>query len=120
KHPCGVITIPLIGVSDDALIDDRGLTNSNEILKEFYLALEHGKGGLLVYDMHPIRMGQIKYIRILENLIKSIKNKEDYKITSIRNSLEEFEKKKNNETIVCFSGDIDNLSILDYFRRFTI
>ena len=120
KHANGVITIPLIGVSDDGLIDELGLNNSNEILKEFASALDHGRGGLLVYDMHPIRMGQIKYINILESLIKIIKSKKNYKITSIRESVKEFEEKSANETIICFSGDIDNLSILDYFRRIVI
>ena len=84
------------------------------------MALDHGKGGLLVYDMHPIRMGQEKYIKILENLIKIIKRKKKYRITSIRDSIKEYEIKKDSETIVCFSGDIDNLSILDYFRRIVI
>ena len=120
KHPNGVITIPLIGISDDGLIDNRGLNNSNIILKEFSKALDHGKGGLLVYDMHPIRMGQDRYKNILKNLIESINKRKNVRITSMRESVKEFEKKDSNETIVCFSGDIDNLSILDYFRRFMI
>jgi len=119
-HPNGVITIPLIGISDDGLIDNRGLSNSNIILKEFSKALDHGKGGLLVYDMHPIRMGQNKYKNILEELIKFIIKRKNVRITSMRDSVKEFKKKDANETIVSFSGDIDNLSILDYFRRFVI
>lgn len=120
KHANGVITIPLIGISDDALIDNRGLSNPNIILKEFSKALEHGKGGLLVYDMHPIRMGQKQYKNILLKLIEFINERKNTRITSMRESVKEYEKKDPNETIVCFSGDIDNLSILDYFRRFVI
>ncbi|MHA1786400.1 MAG: polysaccharide deacetylase family protein [Candidatus Helarchaeota archaeon] len=116
-HECGITTIPLIGFSDDYLIDDRGLTDSKTILKELLSALEHGKGGLLVYDMHPIRMGQNKFKGILEKLVESINTKKDYFITSMKESVEKFNKKDDQETIVCFSGDIDNLSIFDYFRR---
>ena len=120
KHPNGVVTIPLIGISDDYLIDNRGLSNQNVILKEFSKGLDHGKGGLLVYDMHPIRMGQKLYKNILQKLIELINNRKNVRITSMRDSVKEFENKDPEETIVSFSGDIDNLSILDYFRRFVI
>ncbi|MFX0135124.1 MAG: polysaccharide deacetylase family protein [Candidatus Hodarchaeota archaeon] len=118
KHKSGVTTIPLIGVSDDSLIDVLRLNNNNEILRRFVEALDYGKNGVLVYDLHPIRMGQVKYIEILEGLIKNIYNKKKFMILSLKEAFSKFYKKDKDETIVCLSGDIDNLSILDYFRRF--
>lgn len=117
KHKSGVTTLPLIGVSDDVLIDNLKLNNNNEILRRFVEALDFGRTGVLVYDLHPIRMGQIKYIKILEGLIKSINTKKNFMILSLKEAFSEFYKKGEDETIVCLSGDIDNLSILDYFRR---
>ncbi|NVM03298.1 MAG: polysaccharide deacetylase family protein [Candidatus Helarchaeota archaeon] len=117
KHKSGVITLPLIGVSDDVLIDNLGLNNNNVILRHFVEALDYGRTGVLVYDLHPIRMGQVKYVEILEGFIKIINKKKNFMILSLKEAFSKFYKKDKEETIVCLSGDIDNLSILDYFRR---
>ncbi|MHA1376872.1 MAG: polysaccharide deacetylase family protein [Candidatus Helarchaeota archaeon] len=120
KHKCGVITLPLIGVSDDHLIDNLALNDNNEILKRFVDALDYGKNGILVYDMHPIRMGQTRYIEILDAFIKIVKQRKSFKIMALKDAFSEFENKNKDDTIVCLTGDIDNLSFLDYFKRFKV
>jgi len=120
KHKCGVTSMPFIGITDDYLIDDLKLNNNNEILRRFAETLEFGKNGVLVYDMHPIRMGQAKYIEIFEGLIKKINQKRNYMLTSLKESFSNFSKKDEDETLVCFTGDIDNLSMIDYFKRFKV
>jgi len=117
KHQCGVTTLPLIGVSDDVLIDNLALNDNNEILKRFLDALDYGKSGVLVYDMHPIRMGQARYIEILDAFIKNVKKKKNYTIISLREAFSKFGNKEDDETFVCLTGDIDNISLVDYLRR---
>lgn len=117
KHRSGIITLPLIGISDDVLIDNLGLKNNNEILASFVNALDYGKNGVIVFDLHPIRMGQVKYVEILDKLINKINEKKNFKIMSLKEAFTNFEIKEKDETIVCLSGDIDNLSMLDYFKR---
>lgn len=117
KHECGVITIPLIGVSDDYLIDNQGIFDSKVLVKRFYQAVLQGRKGIIVFDMHPIRMGQKRFINVIDVLMKKIQETRDFRIISLRDAFDEFEKKDQNETLVSFTGDIDNLSMFDYVRR---
>ncbi|MFX1293546.1 MAG: polysaccharide deacetylase family protein [Promethearchaeota archaeon] len=118
KHKCGVTSIPFVGVADDYLIDNLALNDNNEILHRFAKVFDYCRTGILVYDMHPIRMGQARYIEILEALIKQMIKEKNSIIMSLKEAFSRFDKKDEDETIVCFTGDIDNLSILDYFKRF--
>ncbi|MHA1144608.1 MAG: polysaccharide deacetylase family protein [Candidatus Helarchaeota archaeon] len=117
KHDCGVITIPLIGVADDGLIDNEGIFDNRLLVKRFYNAFDQGRTGIIVYDLHPIRMGQARFINVVEALIKRLKTEKNVRIISLRDAFEQFDKKAEEETLVCFTGDIDNLSIFDYARR---
>ncbi len=114
--------IPLCEWSDDRMIDGRGFSPKmiSRILVG-YLRKAVKKDGLVMYDLHPIRIGQKKYIRCLNDLIEEARRL-DVWVPTVNEAVKYWNrhgKWKGDARGCCLiTGDIDNFTFFDYFGRF--
>ncbi len=82
---------PVIMPTDDALItylrifDSRGMTKEllRKVIQVQTFTQAHGSSGnLLVFCLHPLRIGQAKYIGVLEKLLEGIDHIHDFELVS--------------------------------------
>ncbi|MFX0123795.1 MAG: polysaccharide deacetylase family protein [Candidatus Hodarchaeota archaeon] len=113
--------IPLCEWSDDRMIDNYRLS-SDKMAKIliYYLEKARKANGLVMYDLHPIRIGQNQYIQCLRQLlIHAIKI--DAWIPTISEAVDYWSKYhqwKDSASVCCLlTGDIDNFTFFDYIRR---
>ena len=113
--------IPLCEWSDDRMIDNYNLS-SKKMAKILIYHLEKARkvNGLVMYDLHPIRIGQKQYIRSLEQLL-SHAVKINAWVPTISEAVDYWSKKhqwKDSASVCCLlTGDIDNFTFFDYIRR---
>lgn len=114
--------IPLCEWSDDNMIDNYGFS-PNKIAQFLIYHLEKARNvnGLIMYDLHPIRIGQKKYIPSLLKLL-DYASKIDAWIPTVSEAVEYWSKHhrwKGDAPVCCLlTGDIDNFTFFDYMRRF--
>ncbi len=116
------ICIPLCEWSDDRMIDNYGL-NSSQMAKImiYYLEKARKKNGLIMFDLHPIRIGQEKYIDSLKQLLEYAQTISAWTptVTEAIDYWSKHKKWKDNAPVCCIlTGDIDNFNFFDYLRRF--
>jgi peptidoglycan/xylan/chitin deacetylase (PgdA/CDA1 family) len=116
--------IPLSFYTDDALIDFYKL-NEEQMGKIFKKVIDHvkSKEGMVMFDLHPIRIGQKKYVKSLETLV-SYGTKLGGWFPTVSEAVEYWnnngEWKENSKFCVLLTGDIDNFVFLrDYLSRLT-
>ncbi|UCG00509.1 MAG: polysaccharide deacetylase family protein [Candidatus Heimdallarchaeota archaeon] len=113
--------IPLCEWSDDRMIDNYNLS-SEKMAKILIYHLEKARkvNGLIMYDLHPIRIGQNQYIQSLRRLLIHA-NKIDAWIPTISEAINYWSKHhqwKDSAPVCCLlTGDIDNFTFFDYIRR---
>ncbi|MFX0204517.1 MAG: polysaccharide deacetylase family protein [Candidatus Hodarchaeota archaeon] len=113
--------IPLCEWSDDRMIDNYKLS-SEKMAKILIHHLEKAKkvNGLIMYDLHPIRIGQSNYIQSLKKLLIHA-NMIDAWIPTISEAVRYWSENrqwKDSAPVCCLlSGDIDNFTFFDYIRR---
>ena len=113
--------IPLCEWSDDRMIDKYKLS-SEKIANILIYHLEKARkvNGLVMYDLHPIRIGQKKYIQSLRRLLLHA-NKVDAWMPTVSEAVgywSKFQRWKGNAPVCCLlTGDIDNFTFFDYMRR---
>lgn len=113
--------IPLCEWSDDRMIDDFKLS-SEKVAKVLIYHLEKARkvNGLIMYDLHPIRIGQNRYIQSLKQLL-SHAIKIDAWVPTISEAVGYWSKHhqwKDSASVCCLlTGDIDNFTFFDYMRR---
>lgn len=115
------VCIPLNFLSDDTMIDIQGLSIS-QMEKSLKHAIKGAseKGGVIMFDLHPIRIGQPKYIRVLNTVAKYGTELDGWfpTVTEAVNYWNKHGSWKDDAPFCCLvTGDIDNFSFFDYLRR---
>lgn len=103
------VLFPVFNISDESLDE----LPQQIVLKSF---IEHinnlPENSLSVLQLHPIRIGQKKYLSFLEELVSHITT-----IGYEMPTLTEIVNKKCTSPAICLTGDIDCLSFKDYLTR---
>lgn len=114
--------VPLNKLSDDLMIDQMKL-NDKQMAKALINQLELAKetSGIIMFDLHPIRLGRKEYISCLKIFLEHA-NKINAWLPTVSEAIqywEKYKKWKNNAPVCCLlTGDIDNFTFWDYLRRF--
>ena len=73
-------------------------------------------GNLLVFCLHPLRIGQAKYIGVLEKLLEGIDHIHDFELVSFSDAIRRWTEGDTTNQVV-ITGDIDCWTFVDYIRR---
>jgi len=120
-HRSNFTCIPLNMWSDDLMIDTYGFDSQRigETLKRVVKRTSE-KQGIIMFDLHPIRIAQPKYIDSVKQALE-YGTKLNGWFPSVSEAVEQWNKKKtwkHNASFCClFTGDIDTVSFDDYLRR---
>ena len=115
------VCVPLNFLSDDNMIDIQGLS-----VPQMEKSLKHAikgareKGGVIMFDLHPIRIGQPKYIRVLNTVVRYGTELNGWfpTVTEAVDYWSKHGKWKDDAPFCCLlTGDIDNFSFFDYLQR---
>jgi len=115
------VSMPLSRWSDDIMIDRYGL-DSRHMAKLLKRAMRQTKEekGVIMFDLHPIRIGQPRYINLLERIL-SDGMKMDGWFPTITEAVEHWlrhKEPKHGASFCCLlSGDIDNSDFREYLAR---
>jgi hypothetical protein len=77
-------------------------------------------GGVVMFDLHPIRIGQPKYIDALRNVVEYGTELNGWfpTVTEAVNYWSKHSRWKHDAPFCCLlTGDIDNFSFIDYMQR---
>ena len=116
------ICIPLCEYSDDRMIDSYKFS-SKQISKflKYHLDKAQSVKGLVMFDLHPIRIGQKKYVQSLSELL-DYAQKINAWVPTVSEAVDYWLRNKHwkhNAPVCCIlTGDIDNFTFFDYIRRF--
>jgi peptidoglycan/xylan/chitin deacetylase (PgdA/CDA1 family) len=120
-HESRFVCIPLSRLSDDYMIDIQGL-NSLQMEKKLKHAIKGAseKGGVIMFDLHPIRMGQSKHVKVLNSIVKYGTELGGW-FPTVTEAVKYWSKNgnwKDDAPFCCLlTGDIDNFTFSDYLRR---
>lgn len=120
-HVSRVTYIPLNIWSDDYMIDRKGMGPDlvTKVLKREVTKVAP-TGGVIMFDLHPIRMGQEKFVGCLKDLIEHGHELGAWCTTPTEavkywNIHEKW--KSDSKFCLLLTGDIDNWVFSDYLRR---
>ncbi len=119
--PSDVTYIPLNIWSDDLMIDGRGMV-PQAISKTLngVITQSSKKQGVIMFDLHPIRMGQSEYVNCLREVCIHANSLGGW-ITTPNEAVSYWQKHKKwkGDKTFCLllTGDIDNWVFSDYLRR---
>jgi len=119
--PSSITFIPLNQWSDDKMIDTMGM-NPEQVSKRLRIEVEKEslRGGVIMFDLHPIRIGQKKFVGCLRDVLEHTKNLNGWSTTPTE-AITYWKKhrKWKNDYRFCLllTGDIDNWGFSDYLRR---
>ncbi len=121
--PSSYTCIPLSILSDDMMIDHYHLS-PREISKILRRALEsvRAKKALVMFDLHPIRIGQPKFVKILEEVVRYGIERGGWfpTVTEAVTYRSKHDEWKDGAEFCCLlTGDIDNFTFWDYLKRLT-
>lgn len=120
-HESSFVCIPLSRLSDDYMIDIQGL-DSIQMEKNLKHAIKGAseKGGVIMFDLHPIRMGQSKHVKVLNSVVKYGTELGGW-FPTVTEAVKYRSKNgnwKDDAPFCCLlTGDIDNFTFSDYLRR---
>jgi len=119
--PSNITYIPLNIWSDDLMIDKRGM-GSQAVTKTLNKAVSEAskKGGVIMFDLHPIRMGQPEFVTCLREVTEHAQGLGAWCPTpSDAVKYWKTHKKWKGDSTFCLllTGDIDNWVFSDYLRR---
>jgi hypothetical protein len=113
--------IPLNEWSDDRMIDTLGMIPSqvsNALVTQIEKAAQHG--GVVMFDLHPIRIGQKKYVACIEDVLEKTNSLNGWSTTPTE-AITQWKNHKSwkGDASFCLllTGDIDNWGFSDYLRR---
>ncbi|MFX1511640.1 MAG: polysaccharide deacetylase family protein [Promethearchaeota archaeon] len=115
------VCVPLSRWSDDLLID-RYRADVSLIVKLLKKECEAAKKekGIVMFDLHPIRLGQDKYLDILDGIL-TYGEKTNGWFPTVTEAVLEWKKGHiwpfDFEYCCLLTGDIDNFTFWDYLRR---
>lgn len=121
NHDSSFVCLPLSRWSDDLMIDIQGFSSRqiSETLKRVIKGASE-KGGVVMFDLHPIRMGQPKYVDVLRNVVEYGRELNGWfpTVTEAVNYWSKHGSWKHDVSFCCLlTGDIDNFSFFDYLQR---
>jgi len=122
SHTSSFTCIPLNKWSDDLMIDWYGFKGHQiaEALKRVIKRASE-KHGVVMFDLHPIRIGQRQYIDGLRQALAYGTDLNGW-FPTVTEAVEQWHLKKewkHNAGFCClFTGDIDSFAFFDYLRRF--
>jgi peptidoglycan/xylan/chitin deacetylase (PgdA/CDA1 family) len=113
------VCIPLNFLSDDLMIDVYEYT-PRQMVKALNGALDDANrsGSVVMFDLHPIRMGQPEYVAVLDRIISYGKSLGGW-FPTVSEAVISGEKSnwKGNRFCCLLTGDIDNFYFSDYLKR---
>lgn len=114
------VCIPLNELSDDLLIDELHCS-PKEMVKRLCHALDYAKKsrGVIMFDLHPIRIGQAEYVGVLDRIL-SYGERIGGWFPTVSQAVEIGASKSdwNGHEFCCLlTGDVDNFYFRDYLRR---
>jgi peptidoglycan/xylan/chitin deacetylase (PgdA/CDA1 family) len=121
NHLSSFICIPLNIWSDDRMVDQYGFESHQigKILKSVIKWINE-KRGVVMFDLHPIRIGQRRYIDGLKQAL-DYGTKLNGWFPTVTEAVREWRKNKrwkHNADFCCLlTGDIDNFTFFDYLKR---
>lgn len=121
----GIIEFPIAYPTDDAIIqyagvkDPRGMVKL--LLKKIYLTRKTlqnspNKANLLFFCLHPLRIGQAKYIQVLEKFLQGIQHTKFFELETFSVAIKRWQEGDRSH-LVAITGDIDCWTYVDYLRR---
>lgn len=121
SHISSFTCIPLSGWSDDKMIDTRGFQSQQigETLKRVIKGVSE-KHGVIMFDLHPIRIGQPQYLDGLKQALAYGTELNGWfpTVTESVNYWRKHGNWKHDASFCCLmTGDIDNFIFLDYLKR---
>ena len=121
SHDSSFVCIPLNNWSDDLMIDIEGFSTHQieETLKRVIKEASE-KGGVIMFDLHPIRIGQPKYVDALRHVVEYGTELNGWfpTVTEAVNYWSKHGNWKHDAPFCCLlTGDIDNFSFFDYLQR---
>jgi hypothetical protein len=102
--------------SDDMLIDRLGIWDPKIIAKRCIKSILNTKGSIIIFDMHPIRMGQKKFLSALNAICKFVNKDANSVLLDFKTAISSY-REGQKENFVCITGDIDTWTYFDYLRR---
>jgi len=121
SHMSSFISIPLCKWSDDGMIDTLGL-NTNQMAKVLKMAIKEtaNKHGVIMFDLHPVRIGQLRYIDVLKEILTYATDLGGW-LPTVTEAVEYWlnhQKWKDDASFCCLlTGDIDNFTFFEYLTR---
>ncbi|NHJ46849.1 MAG: polysaccharide deacetylase family protein [Asgard group archaeon] len=114
--------VPLNKLSDDYMIEQLKM-NADQMATALIEQLEKAKeiNGVVMFDLHPIRLGRKEYISSLKLLLEHGQKINAWfpSVTEAIDYWKKHKKWKDNAPVCCLlTGDIDNFTFWDYLRRF--
>jgi peptidoglycan/xylan/chitin deacetylase (PgdA/CDA1 family) len=121
NHESSFVCFPLNSWSDDIMIDMQGFSGPQiaKTLKRIIKRVSEN-GGVVMFDLHPIRIGQPKYIDVLRNVVEYGTELNGWfpTVTEAVNYWSKHSRWKHDAPFCCLlTGDIDNFSFIDYMQR---
>lgn len=122
NHESSFVCIPLNKWSDDLMIDIKGFNTSQiaETLKRVIKGASENCG-VVMFDLHPIRIGQPKYVDALKQVVEYGTELNGWfpSVTEAVNYWNNHHGKWKHDASFCclLTGDIDNFSFFDYLQR---
>jgi len=120
-HQSGFMCLPLNRWSDDLMIDSYGF-DSRQIGEALKREVERArdKQGVVMFDLHPIRIGQARYVDALKETLEHGTKLNGW-FPSVSEAVEQWKRKqvwKHDADFCCLlTGDIDTVTIVDYIKR---
>jgi len=120
-HDSRFVCIPLYEWSDDRMIDIQRL-NAVEMARILRRALRETEKqhGVIMLDLHPIRIGQPQYIDVLKQILSygaELNGWFPVVTDAVEHWLRHGEWKDGAAFCCLLTGDIDNFTYLEYFTR---
>ncbi len=120
-HESNVTFIPLNMWSDDYMIDRRGMEPKtiSKVLKREVTRIAPTEG-VIMFDLHPIRMGQRKYVGCIKEVIEYANSIGAWCTTpteAVKYWNAHSRWKGDSKFCLLLTGDIDNWVFSDYLRR---
>jgi peptidoglycan/xylan/chitin deacetylase (PgdA/CDA1 family) len=114
------VCIPLNRLSDDLMIDELHYS-PDEMVKRLCHAMDIAKEsqGVIMFDLHPIRIGQPEYVGVLDRIV-SYGKKIGGCFPTVSQAIELWGSRGNwngHEFCCLLTGDVDNFYFRDYLRR---
>jgi peptidoglycan/xylan/chitin deacetylase (PgdA/CDA1 family) len=122
-HQSAFVCIPLSEWSDDRMIDQHHMSNQ-QMVKTLCSTMKRAaqENGIVMFDLHPIRIGQYRYLDVLRQMLVLGSELGGWfpTVTEAVNYWHMHQQWKNGASFCCLlTGDVDNFTFADYLLRLT-